>query len=56
MIILLRVLNKVLGFYIGVTFEIEKEDVLKEKYSFETRARELVEIVEKHRTENSWLQ
>ena len=35
MIILLRVLNKVLGLYIGATFEIEKEDVPKEKYSFE---------------------
>ena len=35
LIILLRVLNKVLGFYIGATFEIEKEDVLKEKYSFD---------------------
>lgn len=35
LIILLRVLNKVLGLYIGATFEIEKEDVLKEKYSFD---------------------
>ena len=35
MIILLRVLNKVLGLYIGPTFEIEKEDVHKEKYSFD---------------------
>ena len=35
MIILLRVLNKVLGLYIGATFEIEKEDVPKEKYSFD---------------------
>ena len=34
-IILLRVLNKVLGLYIGATFEIEKEDVPKEKYSFD---------------------
>ena len=34
----------------------EQWPVIKEKYSFETRARELVEIVEKHRTENSWLQ
>ena len=33
--ILLRVLNKVLGLYIGPTFEIEKEDVPKEKYSFD---------------------
>lgn len=32
---LLRVLNKVLGLYIGTTFEIEKEDVLKENYSFD---------------------
>ena len=29
---------------------------MMEKYSFEARARELVEIVEKHRTENSWPQ
>ena len=35
LIILLRVLNKVLGLYIGPTFEIEKEDVPKEKYSFD---------------------
>ena len=35
LIILLRVLNKVLGLYIGATFEIEKEDVPKEKYSFD---------------------
>lgn len=35
MIILLRVLNKALGLYIGTTFEIEKEDVPKEKYSFD---------------------
>ena len=34
----------------------EQWPVIKEKYSFETRARELVEIVEKHRTENSWPQ
>lgn len=30
--------------------------MIKEKYSFEARAKELVEIVEKYRTENSWLQ
>ena len=35
LIILSRVLNKVLGLYIGATFEIEKEDVPKEKYSFD---------------------
>ena len=34
----------------------EQWPVIKEQYSFEARARELVEIVEKHRTENSWLQ
>ena len=34
----------------------EQWPVIKEKYSFEARARELAEIVEKHRTENSWLQ
>ena len=30
--------------------------MIREKYSFEARAKELVEIVEKYRTENSWLQ
>lgn len=34
----------------------EQWPLIKEQYSFEARARELVEIVEKHRTENSWLQ
>lgn len=34
----------------------EQWPVIKEKYSFEARARELAEIVEKHRTENSWPQ